>query len=120
VEQVLEELPPHLRDLLEEVPLIVEDYPSDKLLDELAEDDEEYDLQGLHTGIPLTHRSVEHSGVLPETITIFRRGILDEATDDRGRLDRDELLRQIRITILHEMGHHFGLEEDELRKLGYE
>jgi predicted Zn-dependent protease with MMP-like domain len=83
-------------------------------------------LCGLHSGIPLTERSVEHGG-LPEVITLFREGILEEAggweewTDDDGTElgGRERILREIRITLLHEIGHHFGLDEDDLERLGY-
>jgi predicted Zn-dependent protease with MMP-like domain len=118
LEQVLAELPEHIRRLLDEVPLIVEDYPSDEIMDEL---EIEYidDLCGLHSGVPLTERSVEHSGTLPDRIEIYREGILSAATGRRGRVRERALKQQIRITLLHEIGHHFGLDEGDLRALGY-
>jgi predicted Zn-dependent protease with MMP-like domain len=116
--QVLEELPQHVRDKLEEVPLIVEDYPDEDVLEEMGIDDPG-SLCGLHTGIPLTERSVQHSGVIPDTINIYREGVLNQSLDAGGSVDERELKRQIRITVLHEIGHHFGLNEDDLRELGY-
>lgn len=118
LDEVLASLPTHLHELLEEVPLIVEDYPSPEVCDEFKL---EYidDLCGLHDGVPLTQRSVDISGGLPESIHLFREGILSMATDDDGCLDEDELQKQIRITLLHEIGHHFGLDEEDLKKLGY-
>lgn len=87
----------------------------------------EEDLCGMHTGVALTERSVTHSGELPDVIQIFRRGILDaaggwtECRDENGEeyggVARIE--REIRITILHEIGHHFGLSESDLERLGY-
>jgi predicted Zn-dependent protease with MMP-like domain len=77
------------------------------------------DLCGLYTGIPITERSVEHSGTLPDVVTIYREGILDAARDRYGRVRGERLRREIRITLLHEIGHHHGLDEDELRELGY-
>jgi predicted Zn-dependent protease with MMP-like domain len=118
LEQVLAELPESLIDKLDDIPLIVEDYPSDEVLDDLDIDDATY-LCGLHTGIPLTERSVEHSGALPDIINIYRDGVLNLSLDDEGYIDEQTLRRQIRITVLHELGHHFGLDEDDLRKLGY-
>ena len=76
-------------------------------------------LCGLYTGIPLGSRSVEHSGVLSDAVYIFREGIMSLATDRHGNIDQDELRRQIRLTVLHELGHHHGMSEKELRKLGY-
>ncbi len=113
LETVLEALPPRLQALLEEAPVIVEDRPSAKLLRELDLCPDDL-LCGLHSGTPLTERSVEHSPELPETIHLFREGILELAGD------WEQLHREIRITLLHEIGHHFGLEEDDLAELGYE
>ena len=79
LERVLETLPPRLHDLLEEAPLIVEDRPSRKLLAELDLDPEEDSLCGLHSGTPLTHRSVEHDLEMPETIHLFREKQVAEA-----------------------------------------
>lgn len=118
LEQVLADLPDDLLERLDDIPLIIEDYPSDEILDDLDIDDATY-LCGLHTGIPLTERSVEHSGNLPDTINIYRDGILNLSLDSGGYIDEQTLRRQIRITVLHELGHHFGLDEEDLRKLGY-
>lgn len=119
LEQVLDELPPHILDLLEEVPLVVDDRPAGRQLDQQGQADP-LDLLGLHEGIPLTERSVQDSGVLPERIHLFREGIIDAAVDEAGRLSDRALRREIRITLLHEIGHHFGLDEDGLAELGYE
>jgi len=107
-----------IHDLLEKVPLHVEDHPSEEIMDERGV---EYldDLCGLYTGIPLGERSILHSGTLPDVVTIYREGILTAACDASGRIRPAELRRQIRITILHELGHHHGLTEDDLRALGY-
>lgn len=118
LERVLKSLPEHLIKLIDEVPLVVEDYPSDEVLREMGAEDPA-DLCGLHSGIPLTERSVSHSGQMPEMILIYREGILQESVDDEGYIDLQALHEQIRITLLHEIGHHFGLDEDELEKLGY-
>ncbi len=118
LEWVLQRLPPLVHQLIERVPLHVEDYPSDEMMDRLGV---EYidDLCGLYTGIPIGDKSVSHSGTLPDVVTIFREGILSAAADSQGRIRTDRLREQIRITILHELGHHHGLTESELRKLGY-
>lgn len=128
LERVLADLPTRLHDLLEEAPLIVEDRPSRKIMDELGIDDDRDILCGLHSGTPLTERSVTDEGDLPTMIHIFREGILDHAGGWEREQDEDgewyggeaALLREIRITVLHEIGHHFGLEEDDLADLGYE
>jgi predicted Zn-dependent protease with MMP-like domain len=118
LEWVLERLPPLVHELIEQVPLHVEDYPSAEIMAKLRVRHRSR-LCGLYTGIPLTDRSVEHSGTLPDVITVFREGILSAARDARGWIRTDRLRREIRKTILHELGHHHGLDEDELRELGY-
>ena len=74
-------------------------------------------LCGLYTGVPLTRRSVQQSGVMPENIWIFRKGVI-AAAGESGPAD-SKLREQIKLTVLHEMGHHFGLDEAKLRALGY-
>jgi predicted Zn-dependent protease with MMP-like domain len=128
LERVLSELPPRLHELLEEAPLIVEDRPSAQLRDELGLDEDDEIICGLHSGTPLTERSVTDDGDLPEMIHLFREGIVEHAGGWEPFLEEDgtweggeeALLREIRITLLHEIGHHFGLEEDDLAELGYE
>ncbi|MBU4399329.1 MAG: metallopeptidase family protein, partial [Planctomycetes bacterium] len=76
-------------------------------------------LCGLYTGIPIGDKSVWHSGVMPDVVTIYREGILSVAADRTGRIATERLREEIRITILHELAHHHGLNEDDLQKLGY-
>jgi predicted Zn-dependent protease with MMP-like domain len=124
MERAVEELPPPLRQLLEEVPVIVIDRPSSAMLRSLgldaASEDDAISLCGLHTGRSITERSVVDDAVIPEDIHLFREGILDLA----GGFDQpggdDLVYEQIRITLLHEIGHHFGLDEDDLERLGYD
>ncbi len=121
LDRIMHELPDQLHELMEEVPLIVEDEPSDQLIEEMEMDPGE-DLCGLHWGVPLTERSVQQSGELPDRMMLFRGPIIRLA-GWRGRRDDQataELAEQIRITLLHEIGHHFGLDEDDLARLGYE
>lgn len=117
-EEVLAAMPPRIHELLELVPVHLEDYPSLSTMRALGMHYRD-DLCGLFTGIPLTDKHVEHAGVLPDVIAIYREGILRGALNRFGHLDEDVLREQIRITILHEFGHYHGLDEDELRELGY-
>lgn len=127
LEEVLEQVPQRVHDLLEEVPLIVDDRPALELAQQLAADfgeecDEEFiqSLCGLHTGIALTERSVQDHAELPEDIRIFREGIVTTAGGwDQPEAD-DIIFEEIWITVLHEVGHHFGLDEDDLEELGYD
>lgn len=118
LELLLPELPPQVRDFMERVPLVVEDYPSQAVLRKMRVRHPSH-LCGLYTGIPLNKRSVEQSGVPSDVIHIYRLGILG-ASRRRGRVIDDARLREeIRKTILHEYGHHVGLTERELYELGY-
>ncbi len=126
-EEVLDALPPAIHELIEEAPVILDDRPPRKLLRELGMDPEEDDLCGLHTGIPLTQRTVQDSGQLPDVIHLFREGIIDhaggwdEGEDEEGPFGGEARIREeIRITLLHEIGHHFGLDEEDLARLGYD
>jgi predicted Zn-dependent protease with MMP-like domain len=119
LEEVLRELPQWVLDLLDEVPLIVEDYPADDVLRETETEDRD-ELCGLHSGIPLTEPEHRHGSRLPDQILIYREGILSAAADEEGRIGRKALRREIRITVLHEIGHHYGLEEEDLSELGYD
>lgn len=136
LEEALENLPPRLRGLLEEVPLVVDDRPEPALVAELYDDSARErgetlaefarTLCGLHTGVPLTERSVEQSAVLPTGIRVFREGVVEVAggwapAEDETEEDVEEAIyEEITITILHEIGHHFGLDEADLEELGYD
>jgi predicted Zn-dependent protease with MMP-like domain len=103
VERALASLPDDLRAAMSNVEIVVED-----------ENPEDPDLFGLYFGIPLTERG-DYAGVLPDKIAIYRLPLEDEFGDDPAVLE-DE----IRITVLHELAHYFGIDEDRLAELGYE
>ncbi|HEX5469289.1 MAG TPA: metallopeptidase family protein [Gaiellaceae bacterium] len=102
VERALASLPEELRRAMSNVEIVVED-----------ENPEDPDLYGLYLGIPLTERG-EYSGVLPDKIAIYRLPLEEEFGDD-PRVLEDE----IRITVLHEVAHHFGIDEARLDELGW-
>jgi predicted Zn-dependent protease with MMP-like domain len=112
VEAALAELPPQFASVLEEVPVEIADRPTTAQLRRLNLHEGEL-LLGLYQGRPRTHRSVEDSGTIPDVIFIFQESI--EAVSR----DRESLIAQVRKTVLHEIGHHFGLSESDLDKLGY-
>ncbi|MEL7471845.1 MAG: metallopeptidase family protein [Planctomycetota bacterium] len=126
LEGVLQDLPGAVHAVLEEAPLIVTDEPSPELLEELVEIEgmdldpgDPSELAGLHTGVAITDRSLEAAGELPSSVQVFRLGVI-AAAGGWDSPDADErVAEQIRITILHEIGHEMGLDEDELDELGY-
>ena len=112
VEQALAELPEPFAAHLEQITVEIKDRPSRKLLRSVGLDDDEL-LLGLYQGIALPDRSVQHSGVLPDRILIFQEDV--ELASDTP----EQLVREIRTTVLHEIGHHFGMDEDDLDAIGY-
>jgi len=119
VEWVLAHLPQSILRILLEVPLHVEDQPSKLLREELEIDDPE-ELCGCFSGVPYGEGSALSTSIhLPNSVTIFRRGIVAAARDEWGRVRRSNLRRQIRITILHELAHLHGIDEEEIEEMGY-
>ena len=112
VERALAELPTQFAEFLEEVPLEIRPRPTRKQLERVGLGKRDL-LLGLYDGIPLTERSVEHSGVRPAVIYIFKEDV-ELASDSE-----QDLIEQVRTTVLHEIGHHFGMDEEDLDELGY-
>jgi predicted Zn-dependent protease with MMP-like domain len=112
VELALAELPEEFAEFLEEVPIEVRDWPTEAQMQSVHLKENSL-LLGLYHGRPRTERSVEDSGRLPDVIFIFQESIQQVSRSE------DELIRQVRKTVLHEIGHHFGMDEEALRKLGY-
>ncbi|MDQ4128407.1 MAG: metallopeptidase family protein [Actinomycetota bacterium] len=110
VERALEGLPPELSALLENVAIVVDEWPDYST--PLVADDPEDTLYGLYEGVPLTERGWGYSGVLPDKITIFRRPLERD-------FEPNELEEQVRITVVHEIAHYFGFDEDRLEELGW-
>jgi predicted Zn-dependent protease with MMP-like domain len=101
VRRALESLPPELREAVRNVEIEVEEeHPDDP------------DLFGLYEGVPLPERG-DWAGALPDRIRIFRQPLVESFPDP------EELEAEIRITVLHELAHYFGLDEDRLDDLGY-
>jgi predicted Zn-dependent protease with MMP-like domain len=101
VEDALDGVPEALMDRLVNVAVIVEDV-----------NPEEPDLLGLYEGIPQTERW-DYGGVLPDKISVYRLPLCDMVVDE------EELVREIRVTVVHEIAHHLGMDEDALHDLGW-
>jgi predicted Zn-dependent protease with MMP-like domain len=102
VRAALDELPPSLASALRNVAVVVED-----------ENPDDPDLYGLYEGVPLPERG-DDVGLLPDKISIYRLPLEESFPDP------DELREEIRITVLHELAHYFGLDESRLEELGYD
>ena len=101
VATALDELPEELGQLMRNVAVTVEHNPGPP------------GLLGLYQGVPLTSRTSQYAGVLPDRITIYRLAIC------RVCRTEDEVREQVRRTVIHEVGHHFGIDDDRLRELGW-
>jgi len=108
--QVVESLPPDLRADAVNVTLNVADKPNP---DQLDEEDDGDDLLGLYEGVPLVERRPDDVILEPDRITLFRIALMEMCEDEK------ELREEIRATIIHELGHYFGLDEDDLEKRGW-
>jgi predicted Zn-dependent protease with MMP-like domain len=106
--EVFERLPKGFRDLCEDVIIRVDDFPADDVLDEMGAESE-FDLLGLFQGIGLPFRSNQDPARLPNMVWLYRRPILD------CWAEHDETLGHIvRHVLIHEIGHHFGLSDDDM------
>ena len=108
----LERLPKKFRRLLQNVEIVVEKNPSKRMLREMGFDPGEA-LYGIYEGTPLSERSFFDPPALPDRITLFSAPLKEDFSDP------DELRRQIRYTVVHEVAHFFGMDDDEIEDLGY-
>ena len=106
VEEALATLPAEFADLLENIAVVVEEEPSDEDLDLLEDDDDE--LLGIYRGVAMTRRTHDMLPKLPDQIAIFR-GPINRISRTRG-----QAVRQIRETVIHELGHYFGLHDEDM------
>ena len=108
VADALDRLPDRFADLMSNIAVQVEDWPDDATLIDLGLDPRRDTLYGLYTGVPLDERGGWYGNVLPDMIQLYRQPLLDDCRD------REELIHQIQLTLLHEIGHHFGFSEEEM------
>ena len=111
--RVLERLPKKFRGRIHNLAIVVEKTPTKSQLRAMGLDPARDVLYGLYEGTPLSDRSAFDPPLLPDKITIFSEPLLRDFPDPA------ELRRQIRLTLLHEIAHYFGMEETEIEDLGY-
>ena len=98
----LDLIPPELATAIDNVVVLVED-----------RDPEDPELLGLYQGIALTERDSSYAGALPDTITIYRDSLLEICDTE------DDVVTEVAITVIHEIAHHFGIDDDRLHELGW-
>lgn len=102
VSDALDEIPPRLTAAMDNVVVLVEE-----------RHETEPTLLGLYEGVALTERTSDYGGVLPDRITIYREAILEVCDTE------DQVVEEVAITVVHEIAHHFGIDEDTLHELGW-
>jgi predicted Zn-dependent protease with MMP-like domain len=102
VADALDQIPPRLADAMDNVVVLVED-----------RNEAEPEILGLYQGIALTERSHDYGGTLPDTISIYREPILRMCEDE------DHVVEEVLITVVHEVAHHFGIDDERLHELGW-
>jgi predicted Zn-dependent protease with MMP-like domain len=110
VEEALREIPRRFRNAMRNVAIVVEDDPSDDILEEM-EIDEGDTLYGLYQGTPLTQRGWGYGNNLPDRISIYKNPIEEACADE------EEIRGCIAETVIHEFGHYFGMSEDEIEEI---
>ena len=112
VDEVLAELPPDLHKALDQVQIVVQDSISRDLLDRIGLPPDE-ELYGLFDGVALPDKSSENDQTFPDRVFLYRK-CLEEDFPKRA-----ELKQEIRVTLIHDLGHFFGMDEEEIEKRGY-
>jgi predicted Zn-dependent protease with MMP-like domain len=110
VAEALASIPRRFRDALKNVAIVVEDEPSDDLLDDMGIEPPDT-LLGLYQGTPLTERRWDYGNALPDRVVIF------QGPHERESEDEDDLVVAIGETLIHEIGHYFGLSEEEIEEI---
>jgi predicted Zn-dependent protease with MMP-like domain len=110
VERALRKLPRHFREKLANIAVVVEDWADDDTLEEMGIEPPDT-LYGLYRGIDLTRRDSSYGNVLPDTITIYQGPIEEDCASD------EEMSDVVRETVMHELGHYFGLDDDQLHEI---
>jgi predicted Zn-dependent protease with MMP-like domain len=107
VTEAIDTIPEDFARAIHNVAIVVEDVPSPGLLREMEMEDGE--LMGLYQGVPLTERGASYGNELPDRITLFK-GCIESACEG----DEDRIVDEIGMTLIHELGHYFGMSEDEI------
>ncbi|WP_020668903.1 metallopeptidase family protein [Amycolatopsis nigrescens] len=102
VSDALDQLPPEFAEAMDNVVVLVEPY-----------NEEAPDILGLYHGIALTERTSDYGGVLPDRISIYREPLLQMCEDE------EHVVEEVLVTVVHEVAHHFGIDDDRLHELGW-
>jgi predicted Zn-dependent protease with MMP-like domain len=110
VDRALRQLPKRFREALDNVAVVIEDWADDETLAEMGIEPPDT-LYGLYRGVDITRRDSAYGNCLPDTVTIYQ-GPIEEDCDSV-----DEMAQVVRETVMHELGHYFGLDDEELHQI---
>jgi len=110
VEKSLRKLPRAFKEKVANIAVVVEDWADDETLAEMGIEPPDT-LYGLYQGVDITHRDSTYGNVLPDVITIYQGPIEEDAADEA------EMAEIVRETVMHELGHYFGLDDDTMHKI---
>ena len=110
VERALRRMPRVFRDKLANIAVVVEDWPDDQTLEEMGIEPPDT-LYGLYRGVDITNRGSAYGNVLPDTVTIYQGPIEEDCVDEQDMADL------IRETVIHEIGHYFGLDDETMHRI---
>ena len=111
VQEAIDSIPRRFAAEIKNVAILIEDRPARQLLEEMEMEEDEV-LLGLYQGVPLPERQWAHGNTLPDQITLFQRSIEEDCEGDE-----DEIVVAIGETLIHELGHYFGLSEEEIMEI---
>jgi predicted Zn-dependent protease with MMP-like domain len=113
VSTALERIPDEFRMAMQNVQIVLEDWPDPSLMEEITGDPDEV-LYGLYTGTPLPDRTADYGNTTPDIITLYQGPLQEDYPN------RTELLYEIEVTLVHEIAHYFGFDEDTIERYGYD
>ncbi len=113
VSTALERIPDEFRVAMQNIQVVLEDWPDPSLMEEVTGDPDEV-LYGLYSGTPLPDRTADYGNTTPDVITLYQGPLQEDFPD------REELLYEIEVTLVHEIAHYFGFDEDTIEQYGYD
>ena len=116
VDTALRKLPRAFREKLANIAVVVEDWADEQTLEEMGIEPPDT-LYGLYRGVDITRRDSSYGNVLPDTIHIYQGPIEEDCTDEAGHADEAEMAELVRETVIHELGHYFGLDDETMERI---
>ena len=114
VQEALDRIPSEFQSAMKNVAVVIQDWPGPEADEDEMEGEGAGSLYGLYQGVPLLDRGAEDSGTTPDLIFLYQKPLEEDFPD------REDLIREIEITVVHEIAHYFGFDEEALQRYGYD